>query len=119
MEGVMKNHAAGGKITGTHTTVIDHATELVVFLSENILVEKIVLGAITGHTCQGLGNLRVKIVSESCCALLVVTQKGAVQDIRVYPKHGTMQDMKLAIARYIRNDRIELGFRRFRNTSQN
>jgi len=102
-------HRSGGKVTGSHTTLCETAAEIVDFLNNLEQVTKISLGVITAlagtrHGCRRV----VKIVNETRCTLLVVTQKGSVQDVRFYSSYP--QPAKLALARFIRNRGWELRF---------
>jgi len=106
-------HRQGGKITGSHTTVIDLGGRMVDFLQVLQCVSKISLGPIvTLNGSRRSGKWVVKVIDETHCILLTMTQSGTVQDIRFYT--DMPQVAKLATARFIRESGWELRFGRLR-----
>lgn len=86
-----KNHRAGRKIGGRHTTVIDASIPLIDFLQKHPLVTNIIFGRIK----MGIGSApqRLKFREESGCILITVRGSASVQEIRVFSKDlGTVVD---------------------------
>jgi|GEM_PF-2762954 len=106
----MKGHFAGGKMAGSHTTAIDCACRLIEAISAHQSVGKISLGVISAHPCTG-GRTKVKVSCGDGYTLLAISQKGSVQEVRVYPVNGKLQEMNLAICREVRNLGLELCFK--------
>jgi hypothetical protein len=79
-----KGTRAGGKVTGTHTTVVPAAGQVVDIAERNPSVKKIVLGYIKSGLPTSKGLRRVKISQESACLLLVVRDNISQQEIMVY-----------------------------------
>ena len=77
----MPSHRAGGKIAGSHTTVIDAAIPLIDQAQKIPGVSKIVLGII-----QHIGNGRTQIKSRPIQSGLkaIVRGNGCVQEIYIY-----------------------------------
>ncbi|MEN9337866.1 MAG: hypothetical protein RIQ41_180 [Candidatus Parcubacteria bacterium] len=106
---VSKNHLAGGKYTGSHTTVIPTARIVCDIANACQDVQKISLGFIkTGLKSNGVQS--VKIIDECENILLVVKGNTSAQEIRVYASN--VHNAKLAIARGARNNNLRIGFRK-------
>ncbi|OGC51005.1 hypothetical protein A3A69_01095 [candidate division WWE3 bacterium RIFCSPLOWO2_01_FULL_37_15] len=101
-------HRQGGKITRSHTTAIELSAKIVDFLQKQELVTKISLGPIEVHGAGRGASWTVKIVDESRCILVASSQSGTVQQIRFYT--GKPQEVKLALARFIRDSGWGLRF---------
>lgn len=108
-------HRQGGKFTGNHTTVTDLSgvvADIVVSIQH---VTKCSLGVINNGIKSAHGNIRVKILDEEGCetsVLLVVRGNTSKQELRVYVEHGRRYDVKLALARILRDRNIAIGFRK-------
>lgn len=97
--------------TGGHTTLIEQAVPIVKHLDDSSLVTKISLGRITNlPTKRGSGIKRARLVDDTGCLLIEVTQNKSVQVLRVYASEEEMHSMKLALARFVRNEGYELRF---------
>ncbi len=77
-----KNHRGGGKMGGSHTTLIDAAEPIVDYLMRHARVSKIVAGHITMRLKTA--PHRLKMMEESGCLLLKVRGTASVQEIRVF-----------------------------------
>lgn len=109
MASVSKNHLAGGKYTGSHTTVIPTARIVCDIANACPDVQKISLGFIkTGLKANGVQS--VKIIDDNGNILLVVKGNTSAQQIRVYTSN--IHNAKLAIARGARNAGLRIGFRK-------
>jgi hypothetical protein len=77
-----KGHKQGGKITGSHTTVIPAAEKLIDFLQKQKIVNKISIGFIK----HGIRNGRhsIKIMQMNSGLLLKIRGSASIQEIRVY-----------------------------------
>ena len=80
-----KGHKQGGKITGSHTTVIPAVEKLVDFLQKNSEVDKISIGFIK----QGIksGKHAIKIMETKSGLLLKIRGSASIQEIRIYTKN--------------------------------
>jgi hypothetical protein len=101
-------HRSGEKFGGDHTTFIELGASIADMLGRLTHVEKISPGKI--QVIQGVGRNGnvVKIIDEQGYVLLKCVQRGSVQEIRVYTKKS--QDVKLALAKWLRNNGIEIHF---------
>ena len=103
-----RQHRQGGKIRGTHTTLINTAATLV----DEIINFKEVIGVSPGFIKPGEGNAggvrRVKIIDTDGGLLLIVRENGGVQELRVFSRD--IQKTKLAIARFARNSGMHINF---------
>ncbi len=79
-----KGARAGGKVTGTHTTVVPAAGQVVDILQKNSEVKKIVLGYIKAGLPTTKGLRRVKISQDGACLMLAVRDNTSHQEIIVY-----------------------------------
>lgn len=78
-------HLAGGKITATHSTVIDAAVIIVKFAVKEPSITKIGLGKISQMRSTSKG--RRLIITEQPAGLLVkVRGSNSLQEIRLYTK---------------------------------
>jgi len=77
-----KGHKQGGKITGSHTTVIPAAEKVIDLLQKNVGVQKISIGFIK----QGIksGRQAMKIMEMDSGLLLKMRGTASIQEIRVY-----------------------------------
>lgn len=80
-----KNHRAGGKMGGRHTTVIDASKPVVDYFLKHSEVTSVV----AGHLKMGVktGMQRIKIMEESGCLLVKVRGTASIQEIRVFSKN--------------------------------
>lgn len=78
-------HRAGGKITGSHTSAIELAAEIVDFLNKLPEVTKISLGVIIPMSAKSSRKI-VKIMPATYPRFveLKIIQKGRVQEMRFY-----------------------------------
>ncbi|HLB52078.1 hypothetical protein A3F07_03170 [candidate division WWE3 bacterium RIFCSPHIGHO2_12_FULL_38_15] len=92
-------HRSGGKYAGSHSTLMNSATTIADFLERNGDIRRISLGLIRNHS--GGGGARVlKMLDDTGCVLLVVSQGGSVQQIRIYSDNS--QKVKDGLAKYAR-----------------
>jgi hypothetical protein len=82
-----KNHRAGKKIGGKHTTIIDAAGKIIDFLSKEDNVIKITTGAIKMRLRPARHSLKISI--ETGCLLLKVRGSASIQEIRVFSQNLT------------------------------
>ncbi len=76
---------AGGKFTGSHTTVIEPAETLIKVLNNSDLVYKISLGFIKNKAGKGgSGHVRYKLHKNGSGLKLVVSGTGTVQEFYIY-----------------------------------
>ena len=77
-----KGHKQGGKITGSHTTVIPAAEKVIDLLQKTVGVQKISIGFIK----QGIksGRQAIKIMEMDSGLLLKMRGTASIQEIRVY-----------------------------------
>ncbi len=109
MSSKSKNHLAGGKYTGSHTTVIPAARIVCEIANACPYVTKIGLGFIkTGLKANGVQS--VKIIDDGSHLLLVVKGNTASQEIHVYVSN--IQEAKLAISCGARDCNMRVGFRK-------
>jgi hypothetical protein len=105
------HHRQGGKYCGTHTSLLEPAERTCDFLEALKEVERISLGIIQmPHSRSRSGQMAVKILDERGCVLVKVLQHSSSQEIRVYMTQGAEQSVKLALAKFVRNNRWELRF---------
>ena len=105
----MSNHLKGwgGKLGGTHTTVIEVACRFLPEIIKNESISKISLGFIAaGKNASGRNS--VKIIDDQGCILLSVRGASSHQEIRVYA--NDYPRAKLAIARAARNVDVHISF---------
>jgi hypothetical protein len=78
-------HRAGGKVTGSHTSAIELAANVVDFLNKLPEVTKISLGVITPMSAKSSRRI-IKILPETYPGLiqLKIIQRGSVQEMRFY-----------------------------------
>lgn len=76
-----KNHAAGGKATGSHTTYIDAAEEAVKFLEKSPLVRKYSLGIIKAARSR---QRKMKLTEDRAGVKMSVYGNVYLQEIFVY-----------------------------------
>lgn len=103
-----KNHRASGKVTGSHTTVINLAGQVVDILEICPFVSKISLGFIEAKMGHANGR-RVKLTRNGNCILLAVRETMSGQEVRAYPTRN-LQETMLAISRALRNADIAICF---------
>lgn len=79
-----KNHRAGRKMGGKHTTVIDAAKPIVDYFLKHPDVNSVVAGKLQ----MGIkaGAQRLKITEQSGCLFLKVRGSASIQEIRVFSK---------------------------------
>lgn len=110
-----QKHKAGGLYTGSHTTCIDMMFDVCDFIEKLLEVKKISLGVIGNTGGKSTGNIRtVKIINEMLpnCVLIRVAQGRSTQEMRFYTESKeTMQEAKLKLARWTRNNKWKLMFR--------
>lgn len=105
-----KNHLAGGKYTGSHSTVIPMARIICEIANASADVSKISLGFIkTGLRSNGVQSL--KIIDDGASILLIVKGNTSAQELRVYANKGKTQDVKQAIAQGASNKGLRVTFR--------
>ncbi|MBD3359636.1 MAG: hypothetical protein GF365_02945 [Candidatus Buchananbacteria bacterium] len=76
---------AGGKFTGSHTTVIEPAETLIKVLNNSDLVYKISLGFIKNKAGRGGSSLaRYKLQENGSGLKLVVSGAGTIQEFYIY-----------------------------------
>ena len=77
-----KNHRAGGKIGGRHTTVIDASQPVIDYLQKHHLVTNIIVGRIK----MGIGAApqRIKLRLDTGCLIITVRGSASVQEIRIF-----------------------------------
>jgi len=80
-----KGHRQGGKITGSHTTVIPAAEKVVDFLQRHNDVNKISVGFIV-HGIKSAKHT-IKVMKTDTGLLLKVRGSASIQEIRVYTKN--------------------------------
>ena len=90
-----KGHKQGGKITGSHTTVIPAAEKIVDLLQKEDVVRKIAIGFIT-HGIRN-GRRAVKIMDMDSGLLLKVRGTASIQEIRVYTHNSQTVRKKIRI----------------------
>lgn len=83
-----KGHRAGGKMAGSHTTVIPAAEKIVDFLEKRVEVKKISVGFIK-HGIKG-GRHSVKITEIESGLLLKVRGTASIQEIWVYTDESSL-----------------------------
>ena len=76
-----KNHIGGGKTTGSHTTFIDAAENVVKFLARCFCVKKYSLGIITPARSK---SKRIKITDCQGGIKLIVYGNAYIQELFVY-----------------------------------
>lgn len=77
-----KDHRAGGKMGGRHTTVIDASKPVIDYLLKHAAVTNIIAGRI--KTGIGAAPQRLKLREESGCLLIMVRGGASIQEIRVF-----------------------------------
>ena len=77
------NHKAGGKITRSHTTIIDQALPIINFIEKHAEVNKIGLGMIKKIT---VGNPRIKYLPITGGFKLVIRGRISIQEFYIYTK---------------------------------
>lgn len=82
-----KNHAMGGKVTATHTTIIDVAEGMIAHAQNRREISKIVLGVITQ---VGTGKKRVRFTDITTGLLVTVRGSCTLQEIRVFTRNKTV-----------------------------
>ncbi len=81
---------AGGKFTGSHTTVIEPAETLIKVLNSSDLVSKISLGFIKNKAGKGgSGQARYKLHENGSGLKLVVSGAGTIQEFYIYTNNLT------------------------------
>lgn len=104
-------HLQGGKVTGSHTTLTEDAKKVTDFLVALECITKIALGVISNNGGKSVSTVHsVKIVDESACVLVRVTQRSTVQELRFYTHDNDRQKAKLALARFVREHSWALRF---------
>lgn len=105
-----KDHRSGGKVGGTHTTVIPAAGGLVDIAVSQTEVTKVVLGFISAGLPSVRGKKRVKLSEEQGTVALSVRDNVSLQMIRVYT---TNVDKTLkAIAQGARRNGLHTSFKK-------
>lgn len=92
-----KGARAGGKVTGTHTTVVPAAGQVVDILEKNGEVKKIVLGYIKAGLPTTKGLRRVKITQDGACLMLAVRDNTSHQEIIVYANDLLLAKKEIAV----------------------
>lgn len=93
-----RKHRSGGKIGGSHTTVIDAASPLVDFLETQPAVKKIVLGRIDPASLAD-GERRVKISKRLSGLRCVVRGKLSIQELWIYISSGFAVEVIAALTK--------------------
>ncbi len=107
MASTSKNHLAGGKYTGSHTTVIPTARIICEIANACSYVTKISLGFIkTGLRASGVQS--VKIIEKGKYLLLAVKGNTSMQEIHVYVTD--INKAKLSIASGAKDRNIGIRF---------
>ncbi|MBN1525506.1 MAG: hypothetical protein JW904_13575 [Spirochaetales bacterium] len=91
----MGNHRAGGKITRSHTTLIDHAARIVDAIHDRPEVTKISLGMISNI---GRGKPGIKFLPITGGFKLVVRGNISKQELFVYTKDPEVTRMEVLSA---------------------
>lgn len=105
----MSYHRDGEKISGSHTTVIEKAVPIVDHLIEDPSTTKISLGVIQNlPNKRSNGINRAKLIDESGCLVVDVTQNKSIQTLRIYS--NDMQATKLSLARFLRDNHYAINF---------
>ena len=100
-------HRGGGKVTSSHTTLIEAAEPIIKKLEVFPEVKKVTLGPIE-QVRRASGIRVVKITDDASCVRLTITQKATVQLLFVYTEDR--QETKLAIARFSRDEGYQIRF---------
>ncbi len=79
-----KGIRAGGKVTGSHTTVVPAAAEVVDIAEKCTAVNKIVLGYIKAGLPSAKGLRKVKISEDGASLLLSVRDNTTHQELHLY-----------------------------------
>lgn len=79
---MLKGHRAGGKVAGSHTTVIPVAEKIIDFLDRQAEVRKISVGFIKHGIKSGRHSL--KIIKTESGLLLKIRGTASIQEIWVY-----------------------------------
>lgn len=79
-----KNYRSGGKIAGSHGTVIEAATSIIDCARRSDSVSKVVLGVITNK--PGSRNRKVKVTRDLHALKVAVTDGGGHQILYVYTR---------------------------------
>ncbi len=103
-------HIQGGKVTDTHTTISQTATEVVAFLKDLDEVTKIAIGFLTNSAGSNGGTRAVKIVDLETCVLAKITHNSSNQQIWIYTSGANRQAAKIALARFVRDSGWQLRF---------
>lgn len=104
-----KSSRSGGKYSGSHTTVIPAANDIVDIAHEQDEVTKIAIGFIKTGLSPSKTGARVKIgFGENGHVLLQIRGNTSQQEIHVFTKDP--QTTKLAVARGARNQNIQVIF---------
>ncbi len=108
-------HRQGGKVTGSHTTVIDMAAEFVDMVVPLSAVAKVGLGFIQQMNDGKPGLRRVKLTKDpmtGTCIVAHVTQGKTVQILWVYAAEASArQELILALAKVVRRQGWALKFK--------
>jgi hypothetical protein len=81
------SHIAGGKVSGSHTTVIDAVRKVVVEAQKDVHVTKIVLGVITPRL--PVGKHTVKFLPIQGGFKVVVRGTNSKQELYIYTRNYT------------------------------
>ena len=109
MGGAMRRTARAA-VSRSHTTWTEASALLLEHVRLIPHVSKIACGIIRANA--GPGQRRVKMTEERGGILLTIRGNLAVQEMRLYAPVEKMQDVKLAVARTIRNLGFHLSFRK-------
>ncbi len=101
-------HLDGKRIGGDHTTFIELAGEVSDKLLKISGVDKVSPGYIQAGIGSGRGTRSVKIIDDIGSVLLKIKQSGSAQEVRVFTKDP--QNIKLELAKWLRDQDIEIGF---------
>jgi hypothetical protein len=77
------NHKSGGKLTRSHTTIIDIAVPVITWIEKDSLVNKISLGIIKKVT---VGTPRIKFLPITGGFKMVIRGRISIQEFFIYTK---------------------------------
>ena len=103
-----KDHRAGGKFAGRHTTVIPAAAAMADAAEREPDVTKVLLGIIQAGLRPAHGCRRVKFTDEIGGLLLSVRDNTTHQELRIYTRNS--QRTKTQLARYARERGFMIAF---------
>jgi len=108
-----KSNRSGGKYTGSHTTIIPAAARVTDFLNKRNEVTKINNGHMKGGLKTPKQGCHVKIgYGDNGCILFQIRGNTSKQEIRVWSKN--IQSTKLALAKELRKQKVNISFEKKR-----